>query len=123
MKPSETLNKAADWLETNDWCQGHEVDTGVEDFEFRDWDEGRHGPAQACCAWGVIQLVAPDRSSRVGAIWALNRILGYEHLTETDLIGPEFTTEWNDAQGRKKTEVVSTLRRAADLAKTEEEKK
>lgn len=96
--PSEVLAKAADLIEPEGrWMQG-------------EWQDG---PRQCFCAEGAmaeIAQVSPCLMDEHSASRFLERAAGI----------PWFgVPTWNDQPGRTQAEVVATLRKASELARSE----
>lgn len=101
MTPADVLEKAADLLMYSGWCQGFYA----KDIKGRKVLE-RDPSACRFCAIGAVLRVGRGHAEAVrGAYAALQRVVPGERIAK-----------WNDAPGRRRTEVVATMRSvAADL--------
>ena len=91
------LDAAADRLEKHGWCQ--------ESFEL--------GPKR--CLVGALNEVSAG-PSRKKAINFLRAVL--MSSDEVDVISSnELLTDWNDRKSRRKSQVITALRKASKLAK------
>jgi len=89
MTVAETLNAAADYLEQHGWCQGQ-----------------MFGPDDSVCAVGAIAEVTRADTD-------------YDHYSEAlevamSYVGGGPVSQWNDAPGRTKEDVIAMLRAAAE---------
>lgn len=85
---ADTLNRAADLIERDGWCQGL----------------GRDADGSRCAAVALHDAQA-DRLVWRGAYRALKA-----------RVGTRLVVDWNDTPGRTQAEVVAALRAAADAA-------
>ena len=104
--PSEILDAAADLIEPDGrWTQG----AWARDAKLKPTRED--GPESVCfCLYGALFRAAGQQG-----IWQPET-----HLREVLQYPNENLISWNDDPARKQTEVVSALRRAADLARAAE---
>jgi hypothetical protein len=92
--------RAADWLETHEWCQGQ---YGVPEHRVSE----AYAPV-ACCLVGACFFVSGhDRLVDLEVEITRNLFKAEEGVRPSD---------WNDAPGRTKAEVIAKLRQAADAA-------
>jgi hypothetical protein len=90
LKPSEVLDRAADYIDKHGWCQG----TGEDDG--------------AVCAAEAIGIAGDYRSDDLAYL--------VEKLIPDNASGPDWIWlyQWNDMPGRTQEEVTSLLRNTAE---------
>jgi hypothetical protein len=96
LKPSEVLDKAADYIDEHGWCQKAMVD-----------NDGR------VCAIGAIRA-AVCMEEGVMMPWVSTghqALTAATHLAEAAYDGLDY---WNDAEGRTQFDVTNLLRKAAE---------
>lgn len=105
MTPKDILNKAADWLEENAWCQNSLCRRGGISFNRIVPD------AERCCLNGAIYMASGLDLGRTkkNQIAAISQAFD---LVEKSL-GTRNPARWNDTKGRTKQEVIAALRKAA----------
>jgi hypothetical protein len=110
-KIANTLNKAADLIETKGWCQRSEA-IDANDLRTR----VRSRKAVAFCVLGAIQKCSKTEVIRLETIEFLCSVI------DSSVIGPNYAAAyttvwvWNDAKRRTKEQVIKKLRQAASLA-------
>lgn len=95
MNVSEVLDRAADVLEEDGWCQ----------YSMHD-ELGRY------CALGAIKAVTPDPDAFAERGYATRALRDYLSPTR-----PFQISKWNDNPDRTKEEVIDALQQAARLVR------
>lgn len=105
MKTSDVLRAAAEKIATPEkWCQGwFAYDACGNDCRGR--SQGADPNAVQWCIAGACQFVTGEACPDAWAV--LNRVIG------------ESLSIWNDSKNRTHIEVLSALKRAAELAESE----
>lgn len=114
-KDRETLNAAADWLETYGWVQGRMYERRLDSDQ-----EVSEEPCGACAFGAIIQGAlkvygeepAVVDGTDTQARYLAERRIGYAISAH---FGVNAVPNWNDATGRTKDEVVAGLREVASL--------
>lgn len=109
LKPSEVLSRAADLIEPEGaWCQRAFARTATaQPITYTDYPHCR-GEVVSRCINGAICEASPDLATASKA----------QRYTARAVDVSAWLPGWNDTPGRTQTEVVSALRKAADLARS-----
>lgn len=117
MKASDVLDKAADIIIRDGWCQGEYYKSSMSMDDEVD-ALVKHAP---CCQAGAIYRAI------WGKAWAATHIVGIPEADRVTLdeashymkvhLRVDSPIAWNDAEGRTAGEVIAALRAAAELAR------